>query len=171
MPDVFLSYAHADAPAARLLTERLSAQGLSVFSDFAIVAGEEFSGQIEKALSDSAAVVVLLSRNSSRSRWVDAEVRSALESRKSIIPVLLDGDATENWVWPLISDRHVVTMESNTDFDNVVAQVMKAVAPTGPAASAPIASSLPRTHLVSWLTLIIALLSGLVGALASWLAR
>jgi hypothetical protein len=165
MPDVFLSFAHADAPSAEILSKKLQAQGLTVFDDFAVVAGEEFSRRIEKELSDSGAVVVLLSRHSSRSRWVEAEIRRALESQRLIIPVLLDRDGTENWVWPLISDRVPARIETEADFDNVVAQVMKAV-DRGP----PIASA-ARPYRVSWLTLIIALLSGLIGVVVSWLAR
>src|SRR6266545_3617516 len=88
MPDVFISYAHADAPAAERISEALKAQGLTVFSDRTIVAGDEFSHEIEKALSDSTAVVVLLSKHSSRRRWVEAEMRAALESRRAVIPVL-----------------------------------------------------------------------------------
>lgn len=181
MPDVFLSYAHADAPAAMRLADGLQARGLTVFRDFAIVAGEDFSRQIESALADSAAVVVLLSSHASRSHWVESELRSALKSRKNIIPVLLGRDATENWVWPLISDRQAVQVESEADFHNVVAQVMMALGRTVPTArdpmasapmvSAPGASAPARARSVSWLTVIIAVLSGLIGAIISWLAR
>ena len=101
MPNVFISYAREDGPVAHQLSELLEAEGQTVFFDFALAAGEDFSRSMQKALSDAEAVVVLLSRNSNRSRWVDAELRSALQGGKVIIPVLLDEEATSNWVLAL----------------------------------------------------------------------
>src|SRR5262245_13427270 len=103
MSSVFISYSRDDQTVASALSHELEERGLSVFRDIAITAGEDFSHQIRDALAHADVVVVLLSSNSGRSRWVKDEVATALESRKTVIPVLLDAGAKENWVWPLLA--------------------------------------------------------------------
>src|SRR4051794_4994800 len=99
MADVFISYSRADEQFANRLRDRLAAKGVSVYFDRAIVAGEDFSNGIHRALDEAKVVVVLLSQNSARSGWVDAELRMALESQAKIVPVLIGPNSTENWVW------------------------------------------------------------------------
>ena len=170
MPNVFISYAREDSQVAQQLSDLLQAEGQSVFFDFALAAGEDFSRSIEKALGDAAAVVVLLSRNSNRSRWVDAELRSALQSGKVVIPVLLDEEATSNWVWPLVSDRNAIRLESPREMAEVVRQVNQAIGYVDrPPTEAPyLASFHARSR---WVMLLVAVLSALVGALVTWFAR
>jgi hypothetical protein len=124
MANVFISYAREDAPLAERISDMLRADGQSVFIDQGtLVAGEHFSGQIVRALTNAQAVVVLLSRNANRSKWVEEELRLALEKGHRVIPVLLDEDATKNWVWPLISDRNAVRAKSSAGIDEIARQV------------------------------------------------
>jgi hypothetical protein len=79
--DVFLSYAHDDQAAARLIAGRLQGAGISTFFDEnVLVAGKDWSYQTKKALDGASAVLVLLSSNSNRSTWVQDEVQTALEN-------------------------------------------------------------------------------------------
>lgn len=164
MPNVFISYARQDSSVAHRLSEMLTAEGQTVFFDQAIAAGEDYSEIIENALTHAEAVVVLLSRNSNRSRWVDAELRSALQTGKVVIPVLLDEEATSNWVWPLVSDRKAIKLESPDQIAGVVDQILRAIGYTPDQAAYPVKSS-------RWVTLVIAFLSAIVGALFMWLTR
>lgn len=166
MPNVFISYAREDSPVAHQLSELLEAEGQTVFFDFALAAGEDFSSNIEKALADAKAVVVLLSRSSNRSSWVDAELRSALQSGKVVIPVLLDEEATSNWVWPLVSDRNAIKLESPQDMTEVVRQVNRAIGYVD--MPSPEAADLAPSR---WVMLLVAVLSALVGALVTWFIR
>jgi len=159
MANVFISYADEDGLIARELTRKLEAEGQSVFRDHAIAAGDEFTTTIKRALSEAAVVVVLLSRNSNRSQWVEAELRSALQSGHVIIPVLLDEEATDNWVWPLISDRHAIRIDSPAQIGEVVREVSRVLG-TVPQA--------PRTPRARWLILLVAVLSAVAGALVTW---
>lgn len=113
MADVFISYARDDSETANKLAAELKALGVSVFFDRdVLVAGTDFHKEIAQALGSAKAVVVLLSANTKRSSWVQEELSSVIEKTEGprVIPVLLDGHAKENWVWPLVSDRHAVDL-------------------------------------------------------------
>ncbi len=77
MRDVFISYSREDRDWARRFAEAFEAEGLSVWWDATLRSGEAFDQVIETALRESAAVVVLWSPNSVRSRWVRAEATQA----------------------------------------------------------------------------------------------
>ena len=63
---VFLSYAAEDREVARALTDALVKKGCAVWWDRLIDAGTEWDREIQRALSEAVAVVVLWSRVSSR---------------------------------------------------------------------------------------------------------
>lgn len=173
MANVFISYAHEDEAIAQQLSEMLKAEHQKVFFDQGIAAGADFSEIVEKALTDAKAIVVLLSRNSNRSRWVDAELRSALQSGKVVIPVLLDEEATSNWVWPLISDRNWIKIDSPEQIREVVYRINQAIGYVDKPEFRPLLSASPRTERSRWVILWVALLSALAGALFMfmWLTR
>lgn len=165
MANVFISYASEDRAIGRLLSDRLQADGQSVFFDHALVGGSDFSSSIEEALVNAKAVVVLLSRNSNRSKWVEAEFRRALQSGHVVIPVLLDEEAMNNWVWPLVSDRHAIKIDSPTQIEEVVREVNRAV---GGADRSPSAWSAVRS---TWVVLLVGVLSAIASALVTWFVR
>lgn len=170
MPDVFISYARQDQAVARKLSEMLEAEGQRVFFDQAIAAGESYTQRIDEALTNAKAVVVLLSRNSNRSEYVQAELRNGLRRGQVVIPVLLDDEATNNWVWPLISDRETIELKSPNQIDEVARLVNRAIRHTNAPEHVAVLASAPRSATVPWITLLVAVLSALVGALAVWLS-
>ena len=88
-PDVFISYARADAETARRFADAFRADGLDVWWDNALQAGEVFDEAIEAALRAARAVVVLWSKKSVISRWVRAEATLA-ERKNTLIPVMIE---------------------------------------------------------------------------------
>jgi hypothetical protein len=92
--DVFLSYAREDRDRARSLAQALQRQGYSVWSDVDIPPGKTFSEVIKKALEDARCVIVMWTRASVRSEWVEIEAANA-KARQVLIPVLMDDVATE----------------------------------------------------------------------------
>ncbi len=171
MASVFISYASEDAAVARQLSEMLQADGQRVFFDHAIAAGADFSATIEKALANADAVVVLLSRNSNRSNWVQAEVRSALETGHVVIPVLLDEEATNNWVWPLVSDRQAVKIDSPAQVEEVVREVNRAVGGANSVVRLSPRSMSPSAARSRLAILLVAVLSAIAGAFIAWFAK
>lgn len=93
MAKLFLSYSRKDAGRARRFTEWLERQGHDVWrDDDDIGGGASFSSEIEKALNECDAVLVLWSADSVQSAWVRDEAGFGRDSGK-LIPFSLDGTA------------------------------------------------------------------------------
>jgi formylglycine-generating enzyme required for sulfatase activity len=92
--DVFLSYSRRDGSAMRQVQETLRASGLSVWTDEGLEPGtQNWQDAIAEAVRQADAMVVLLSPNSSQSKWVKNEIGFAETLNKQIFPVLIAGDA------------------------------------------------------------------------------
>lgn len=115
MRNVVISYAREDQGAANLIANRLKKAGVSVFvAEASLVAGGNWSAQLRRAVQEASAVVVLLSANSRKGTWVDSEVQTVLESKRLVVPVLLDAQAKDNWIWPLVSNRQSFVLDVET---------------------------------------------------------
>lgn len=177
MRSIFISYTREDQQAARLIADHLSHVGLSVFFDFeGIVAGDSWSDRIGSALRSADAVVVLLSSNSRRSTYVQDELQTALDSKKLVVPVLLDEGATQNWLWPLVATRRAVKLHlASGEVDKQLHELTELLsAPTTPdlptlsrPSGAPMRSSPERL----WPIIVVAILSAFIGALVMWVLR
>lgn len=89
MSDVFISYATADREYARLLAKALERQGRTVWWDRTILPGSNWQAVIESALDSASCAVVLWSRNSVQSDWVQTEAEEA-RRRGILVPACLD---------------------------------------------------------------------------------
>ena len=89
MSDVFVSYAREDRDRVEPLVELFEANGLSVWWDRELVPGSTYEDVIDKAIVKAKCVVVIWSKHSISSEWVQAEASDGLE-RGILIPVLLD---------------------------------------------------------------------------------
>lgn len=85
---IFLSYARDDVDAAKQLASCISDAGHDVWWDRHLHAGSRFAAEIDQALKDAEAVVVLWSSNSIKSAWVQDEAAEGLESGR-LVPVSL----------------------------------------------------------------------------------
>jgi len=91
MAKLFLSYSRKNARAAERLTRWLEGQGHDVWRDEDdIGGGTSFSSEIERALEDCDAVLVLWSADSAQSAWVRDEAGYGRD-RGKLIPLSLDG--------------------------------------------------------------------------------
>lgn len=91
MAKLFLSYSRKDETKARRFSEWLEREGHDVWRDEDdIGGGASFSAEIEKALNDCDAVLVLWSAASVQSMWVRDEAGYARDAGK-LIPLSLDG--------------------------------------------------------------------------------
>jgi hypothetical protein len=89
MASVFLSYDRDDTDKARPIALALEKAGHSVWWDQQIRGGAQYSKEIEEALDEADAVVVLWSRSSVESAWVRDEAAEARDCGK-LVPVAID---------------------------------------------------------------------------------
>lgn len=90
-PTVFLSYSRKDKEYVERLIEILTEEGFSVWLDDRIDYGAFWSRVIEEKLAACEVFVVVMTPRSRESHWVTCELNYALENRKLIFPILLEG--------------------------------------------------------------------------------
>ena len=175
MPKVFLSHSSADRSAAEQLAETLEQRGISVFIDVnTLVSGTDFSEEASDLILHSDAVILLLSINSQRSKWVERELTHALESNKLVVPVLLDAEAKENWIWPLVADRSAVRVDNETGFEQIADSLCKAIGHDAheevqsPPPSGSFESAAPNAY-KNWPLLVVVAILALVAGIVSTL--
>lgn len=88
MAQVFLSYAREEGAAARRVAVALEAAGHSVWWDRQVHAGSRFSAEIDAALKAADFIVVLWSRASVESAWVQDEAAYGRDHGR-LVPALL----------------------------------------------------------------------------------
>ena len=89
MSDIFISYASEDRPKAMMLAQILERQGWSVFWDRRIPTGKSWRETVGKELAKARCVVVLWSKTSIESSWVQDEADDA-KRREVLFPVLIE---------------------------------------------------------------------------------
>ena len=89
MASVFLSYSRDDVAKAQAVAAALEERGHSVWWDRQLHGGSRFSKEIERALKSSDAVLVLWSRASVESAWVQDEAAEGRDSGR-LIPAVID---------------------------------------------------------------------------------
>lgn len=89
MADVFISYAREDLERVRPIVGAIADAGYSVFWDRTIPAGMTWRQYIGSALDEAKCVIVVWSKSSIDSNWVQEEADDGLK-RKILIPVTID---------------------------------------------------------------------------------
>jgi len=92
MSDIFVSYDSDDRDAAEQLAHALESYGWSVWWDRRIPPGQDYAKVIETALKEAKCVVVLWSKESAASRWVQNEAADGAE-REVLVPALIEDTA------------------------------------------------------------------------------
>ena len=168
MASVFLSYDREDTDRARPLAAALEKAGHAVWWDRRITSGAQFSKEIETALNNAEAVVVLWSKQSVESAWVRDEAAAGRDTGR-LVPVLIDGtpaplgfrqyQATELHGWkgrassPAFQEIHRAIESLGTS-------------PSAEPAKPVVKSAMPRPRL--GLVLAIVAAAALIAALAVW---
>jgi len=93
---VFISYSHADAAFANKLAAHLVKNNAHVWIDsWELNVGDSILAHVQKAIQESSALLIILSKVSVESAWVKKELNAALmreldEKRVLVLPVLLE---------------------------------------------------------------------------------
>lgn len=92
MLDVFISYRRqGGATAARLLYEVLQSRNIDCFMDAETLSRGDYNESIKRNIKCSRNFILIVSENVFESDWVGEEVRFAVQSKKNIIPVFVNG--------------------------------------------------------------------------------
>jgi TIR domain len=89
MADIFISYASEDQPRAEMLAQALDDQGWSTFWDRTIPIGKTWRETIGRELHDARCVIVLWSKTSIESAWVQEEADDG-KRRGVLVPILIE---------------------------------------------------------------------------------
>src|SRR5712692_8260507 len=102
-PYVFLSYASADRDRALHIADRLEALGIPVWIDRrSIVGGTSWGAEIVRGIRNCAVLLVACSPAAVVSPNVQQEVQVAWESRRPILPLILEPtELPEALVYPM----------------------------------------------------------------------
>jgi len=130
-PRAFISYAHEDKAAVMSLYEDLKEKRVQLWLDQVELApGARFQEEIERALRTCDALLVVLSKNSSRSEWVPFEGAFFYghEGKKLIIPIALDDEGRERAsVLPFLKDRLYIDFADESKRSEGVARLAAAL--------------------------------------------
>jgi adenylate cyclase len=88
---VFLSYSREDAAAAKQLAECIGRSGHQVWWDRQIEGGSRFTAEIDRELKNADAVVVIWTKSSVESPWVQDEAGEGRDSGR-LVPVTIGSD-------------------------------------------------------------------------------
>jgi hypothetical protein len=127
MNKIVVIHAEADTPTAMLLRSLIESENYRVLLNSSITSGHSLSRELTDSISNAHAILVLLSRHSKGTRWLEQEIAVILEKGHTVIPILLDDSAKENWIWPLLSDRRAIQFYSSSNPDRIVSIVKTAV--------------------------------------------
>jgi hypothetical protein len=121
---VFISYAHADKEFVEGVEKRFDAKGIRYWRDTHDLKAGRIETQIDRAIGLHSIVLLVLSKHSVASDWVEWEISKARAIEKQhkrdvICPVALDDSwKTADWPGPLrrqIEDYHILDLSSPTE--------------------------------------------------------
>lgn len=91
MGHIFISYSRKDEEYVNKLVEALENEGFDVWIDREMLTGAEWIRVINQKIDTCDAFVIVLTKDSKESKWVNRELLYALQEEKTIFPLLLQG--------------------------------------------------------------------------------
>ncbi len=137
MAVIFLSYSRADRPRAEMIAHALEDEGLTVWWDKILKAGQTYDEVTEGMLRDASVVVVLWSEVSVKSKWVRTEATLG-ERTSTLIPAMID-DAERPIMFELTQSADLIGWDGDRTearWQRFIADIKSAVASHGGAAPA-----------------------------------
>ncbi|MEJ5225688.1 MAG: toll/interleukin-1 receptor domain-containing protein [Anaerolineales bacterium] len=117
--EVFISYSRRDLEFVSRLAADLDANVTGVWFDKSdIRAGQKWRDEILNGIARCKVVVLVLSPDSAASQYVQMEVRAALDSGKTIIPILYRPVQLTGWLGELVSDTQYIDLRQGSYADN-----------------------------------------------------
>lgn len=143
MGHIFISYNRKDQSTARRLADDLRHHGYDVWMDDRIEYGGQWLNVIFEAIRDASAVVIVMSPDSEKSKWVQKEYLYAEELEKLIIPIALNGH-----IFPYLKDKQASDPSQTGGLTNRAYRQLEAVVTpldqTGQMMVLPVSEAKPR---------------------------
>jgi hypothetical protein len=90
-PNIFMSYSRREVGFVDDLTQRLETEGFKVWLDYrSLVPGTPWAGQINKGLDESEVILLVVSKESMASKYVELEWRRVINQKKRIILIIFE---------------------------------------------------------------------------------
>jgi hypothetical protein len=124
--EIFISYRRADQAWARLLHEKLRAEGVEAWYDAQVGAGEDWRIATAHALEDSRIFVLLFSSAAAQSSDIAKELAAAVLEKKLIVPVRLENIAPKGAFLYELASRNWINAYDDTEAK--LAEVAKGLA-------------------------------------------
>ncbi|HLO46000.1 MAG TPA: toll/interleukin-1 receptor domain-containing protein [Leadbetterella sp.] len=94
---VFIIYNHKDSEIVKLIATQLRQNKYEVLLDTELIkTGERISDKIDSSINKAKKIIIVISKNSANSKWVDLEIKKVLTMQKSILPIVV----TEDFIIP-----------------------------------------------------------------------
>lgn len=124
--NVFISYSRHDFAEVsnfkKLLGDKIPNINCS-FDTSDMESEEDFDEKIISAINDSSFLIVAVSDNSLKSEWVKKEVRYALNTGKTVLPLLLEGAELKEWLLFYIDGNDCTEINNNEQVDKLFARL------------------------------------------------
>lgn len=118
--DIFISYSHADKDFVHKIAENFKSKGLNVWLDeWDIHSGANVTKTINEGLKFSRYLLLFLSANSIKSKWVEEEWTSKYNdeiknNQITVIPILID-DIDMDLLPPFLANKKAVNLSKDYD--------------------------------------------------------
>ena len=89
MNHIFISHSHEDTDFAEVCQTRLTQAGLTVWTDVGIRGGADWRKEIDRAIKDASALVVVVTPDAKASEYVTYEWAFAWGAEIKVVPILL----------------------------------------------------------------------------------
>ena len=113
---VFVSYSSKDRQFVNQIVKTLEDMGISCWrAPEMIPAGSSYAKEIPKAIRECELFLLMLSRTSQESIWVEKEIDSAISSRKTIIPFQIDNTPLNDTFRFYLNNVQMISYAENPD--------------------------------------------------------
>jgi len=113
--DIFISYPRQEKEWVRNLVKALSEQGLKVWYDETEMRpGDSFIKQFEEGLRKSSNVVIIITREATRSNWMALELGAALGLHKPLIPIVSEDVPPQDIPGPIKLRKYLLKTDPTT---------------------------------------------------------
>ena len=123
-PLIFISYSRKDKDFVEEIARNIVTHGFRIFLDTSnIDPGDNFVTKISTELRRATAVLPIITKQYSKSRWAQAELYQALTMRKMVIPIVVgDGEfySLDDPIQRLLRDIHYVVFSEEGSGGNTL---------------------------------------------------